>query len=357
MDNTQTGLGRIGPTPDGMSGIAEQLLTLAHTGLLPSAIVERQQTKGGLGLLLDMSSPGSQLVAQAESLISYVCQACDKLGGGPLGNSGRKLFGTAPGEREFPYSRRHAGAADAWDPDIKVESYDRRHRKIVLAEIEHQLLTLTTSTARSELLVSLGKLPLADPTEVRPNLGFRRLEFRAHTYIVGDDPHPVYTDWHYVDVVARDGEQDFRIFTHMDGNVTIESLSDFVTVQRPLGVNPYGYQVWLLRFSRPLQRGEQIEWGVRKHFHDVTGPDGHDWLSLAASQPRAIESGSFSVDLTLSTLLPKRFVRFIVPKGNLPNLRGPTWDIPIPKSRIVTATFDYLHPWHSHGIFWWWYLH
>jgi hypothetical protein len=37
----------------------------------------------------------------------------------------------------------------------------------------------------------------------------------------------------------------------------------------------------------------------------------------------------------------------------LPTLRGAVWPLPESKELRKTVVFEYLAPWHSHGIYWW----
>jgi hypothetical protein len=131
-DVTQTQRRTPRPTPDGLDAMGRELLTLARTGLVASRIMEREATNGGLSLLLEFASQSSGRRKRAEDLISLVVEACNDLGPGGLGQSARKFYGTGQGEREFPYERRHANAAEAWNPEIAVSSWDRRHRREVI---------------------------------------------------------------------------------------------------------------------------------------------------------------------------------------------------------------------------------
>jgi hypothetical protein len=322
-----------------------------------SRIIERG-TRQKLNLLLEFASESSEPRKQAEQLINLVVKACAQLGPGPMGESARKYYGTELGEREFPYERRHANAAWAWDSDIEVSSWDRRHRRGVIIELQYRMLSLKQEEAQSKLRATNAQIylpPPADPKQALPNPDFERLEFRAETYIVGKERRRRFTDWHYRDFAVRGGHQYHRIYTTMEARVTIESLCDFVEVEREMGVNQYGYQIWLVRFLNPPAEGTIYEWSVRKYFSDApTEKIDNDWLSLAVSQPKSIERGTFIVNLEEAEEAPKRFARFITPKMTLPVLRGPTWNLPESNELRRTVTFEYLTPWHSHGIYWWW---
>jgi hypothetical protein len=338
--------------------MGQQLLALAKAGLLISEILQRQSERGDLGLLLEFASQSSEPRQQAQDLINLVIVACDELGPGPLGESARKFYGTSPGEREFPYERRHANASWAWDQDIQIASWDRRHLKEVIKELEYKLLELKREAEQAQLRYTLTHdyLPQpVDPKNDRPNRDFERLEFQAETHIVENERRPLYTDWHYRDMAVRGGQQYHRIFTQIEARVTVESLCDFVEVEQELGVNRYGFQIWQVRFPNPPERGDIYEWSVRKRFSgELAEPVETGWLSLAVSQPKNIERGTFTVNLDEAAELPRRFARFITPKMTLPNLRGPVWPLPESDKLSRTVTFDYLTPWQSHGIYWWW---
>jgi hypothetical protein len=346
------------PTPDSLDAMGQELLTLARTGLVPSRIIERQAAHGGLSLLLEFASQSSERRKRAEDLISLVVEACNDLGPGGLGQSARKLYGIGLGEREFPYERRHANAAESWNPDIEVSSWDRRHRREVITELEYKMLSLKREAEQAKLRDTLAQNylpPLVDPRNDRPNADFERLEFRAETHIVGTERRPFFTDWKYRDIAIRGGQQYHRVFTQMEARVTIESRCDFVEVEQELGVNRYGYQIWLIRFVDPPKRGDIYEWSIRKRFSGEL-PEEVDkgWLSLAVSQPKNIERGTFVVNLEEAEERPKRFARFITPKMTLPTLRGPIWPLPESDELCKTIAFEYLTPWQSHGIYWWW---
>jgi hypothetical protein len=334
--------------------MGRELLALARAGLVASRIIERRAT---LSLLLEFASESSERRKQAEDLISLVVEACDDLGPGCLGESARKFYGTGQGEREFPYERRHANAAEAWNPDIEVRSWDRRHRREIITELEHMMLNLKREKEQSSLRDALAQKylpPPVDPRHDRPNSDFERLEFRAETHIIGSDRRPIFTDWTYRDIAIRGDQQYHRVFTQMEARVTIESLCDFVEVERELGVNRFGYQIWLVRFVDPPKRGDIYEWSIRKRFTGLPQKVEKDWLSLAVSQPRNIERGTLIVNLEEAQERPKRFARFITPKMTLPTLRGAVWPLPESKELRKTVVFEYLAPWHSHGIYWWW---
>ncbi len=354
---TRTVPNHSGPNPDALDGMGRQLLALARTGLVTSRIIERETSKK-LGLLLGFASESSEPRKQAEELIDLVVKACAELGPGPLGESARKYYGTELGEREFPFERRHASAACAWDSDIEVESWDRRHRREVITEVEHQILSIKQREAQSKLRAANAQSylpPPADPREAIPNPDYERLEVRAETHIIGNERRPLFTDWHYRDFAVRGGRQYHRIYTTVEARVTIESLCDFVEVERELGVNQYGYQIWVVRFLNPPEEGATYEWSIRKHFNDKPDvPIDRDWLALAVSNPNGIDRGTFIVNMEQAKEVPKRFARFITPKMTLPVLRGPVWDLPESNELRRTVTFEYLAPWYSHGIYWWW---
>jgi len=358
-DRTRTPQVEPGPTSEiGLDGLGRQLFVLARVGLLPAKIMELQVARGDLDMLLDLASDAPSPRDRAQALVDLVVRAANALGPGPLGESVRQLYGTTPGERGLPYQRRHAGAAFAWDPDIEVASYDRRNRRNGINALEHQILELKREDERQALAATLASgflPPPVDPSQDRPNVAFRRLGFSAETHIVRGSRHPAFTDWRYRDIALTGQEQYFRIFTQVEAKLTIEPLDDSITVERPLGANRFGYQIWLVRFRERPERGQTIAWGVRKQFSmPRLDPTDRDWLSLAASQPDQITEGTFTVNLEQADELPERFVRFITPKMTLPNLRGPTWPVPETGDRRKTVTFDYLTPWHSHGIYWWW---
>jgi hypothetical protein len=357
-DVTETPPESRGPTPDGLDAMGRELLTLARAGLVASRIIERQAADDGLGLLLEFASQSSERRKQAEDLISLVVEACNDLGPGGIGQSARKFYGTGQGEREFLYERRHANAAEAWNPDIAISSWDRRHRREVITELEHKMLSLKREAEQARLRDALALEylpPPVDPRHDRPNKDFERLEFRAETHIVGTERRPLFTDWKYRDVAISGGQQYHRIFTQMEARVTIESLCEFVEVEQELGVNRYGYQIWLVRFADPPRRGDIYEWTIRKRFHgDLPEEVDKGWLSLAVSQAKNIERGTFVVNLTEAQERPRRFARFITPKMTLPTLRGPVWPLPESDERCRTVVFDYLTPWQSHGVYWWW---
>ena len=338
--------------------MGRELLALARAGLVASRIMERQATNGGLSLLLEFASQSFDRRKRAEDLISLVVDACNHLGPGGLGQSARKFYGTGQGEREFPYERRHANAAEAWNPDITVSSWDRRHRRAVIVELEYKMLDLKRETEQSKLRDALTQRYLPQPVDSkndRPNSDFERLEFCAETHIIGTDRRPLFTDWKYRDIAIRGGQQHHRIFTQMEARVTVESLCDFIEVERELGINRFGYQIWLVRFVNPPKRGDIYEWSIRKRFHgELTEKVDKGWLSLAVSQPRNIERGTFVVNLEEAQERPKRFARFITPKMTLPTLRGPVWPLPESDELHRTTVFEYLAPWQSHGIYWWW---
>jgi hypothetical protein len=338
--------------------MGQQLVALAKAGLLVSRIIERQTRRGDLSLLLDFSSESGDSREQAQELVNLVVRGCDELGPGFLGQSARKYYGTDRWEREFPYERRHANAAEAWNADIQVTSWDRRYRRRIITELEHKILELRREAEQAKLRSTLeqGYLPPpVDPKHNKPNTDFKRLEFRAETHIVGSDRRPRFTDWHYRDIAVTGNQRYFRIFTQMEARVTLESTCDFVQVEQELGANRYGQQIWQIRFVNPPKRGDIYEWSVRKHFSgELAEPVDRGWLSLAVSQPKNIERGTFTVDFSQATEAPTRFSRFITPKMTLPTLRGPVWDLPGSSERRRTVTFEYLTPWQSHGIYWWW---
>jgi hypothetical protein len=142
----------------------------------------------------------------------------------------------------------------------------------------------------------------------------------------------------------------------MDARVTVESLDDFVEVDQELGIiNNYGYQIWLVRLRDPPARGQVYEWSIRKRFrNELDERVDKGWLSLAVSQPRSIDRGALAVNLERAAEYPGRFARFITPKMTLPNLRGPVWELPNSRDLKRSVTFEYLAPWQSHGIYWWW---
>jgi hypothetical protein len=358
-DETRTPQAEPGPTTDvALDDVGRQLFVLARVGLLPGKILDRQRSEADLGMLLDLASSSPVPREKAQALVTLVIKAANSLGDGPLGESVRKLYGTDRGEQGLPYRRRHASASFAWDPDIDVPSYDRRHRRTGINALEHRILEIKREDERSALQAALTQTfapPSVLPDHDRPNLEFKRLSFSAETHILGGSQHPAFTDWRYRDIALTGQQQHFRIFTQVEAKLSIEPLDDSITVERSLGANRFGYQIWLIRFNDTPERGQEIEWGVRKTFSSPRlDPTDKDWLSLAASQPNCITKGDFTVNLTEADELPERFARFITPKMTLPNLRGPIWPLPQADNLRRTASFEYLTPWHSHGIYWWW---
>jgi hypothetical protein len=309
-------------------------------------------------MLLDLASSAPSPRERAQALVDLVVAAVNALGDGALGESVRKLFGTNPGEHGLPYQRRHAAASYAWDPDIDVPSYDRRHRRTAITALQHRILELKREDERRALQATLADGFLPPPAAAehdQPNLAFKRLGFSAETHIIGAGRHPAYTDWRYRDIALTGREQYHRVFTQVEARLVIEPLDDSVTVERPVGVNRFGYQIWLIRFRTMPERGQEFAWGVRKRFLPPrVEPTDKDWLSLAVSQPDHIAQGSFTVNLENADELPDRFARFVTPKMTLPNLRGPVWPLPLTEDPRKTVTFEYLTPLHSHGIYWWW---
>jgi len=357
-DRTRTEQAGLGSSPDvALDGLGRQLFVLARVGLLPAKILERQRASEDLAMVLELVTAPSPR-DQAQALIDLLARAADELGDGPLGESVRRLYGTEPGERGLPYQRRHAAAAYAWDADIEVASYDRRYRRLGIQALQHQLLLLRREQERQTLQATLTGVylpPPMDPSEDRPNVAFRRLGFSAEAHILSGSRSPAYTDWRYHDIAVTGREQRFRVFTQVEAKVALEPLDDTVTIERSLGANRFGYQVWLVRFRELPELGQEIRWGVRKHFLPprLQATD-HDWLSLAASQPGVIAEGRFTVNYDNAGEQPARFAKFITPKMTLPNLRGPVWPLPPPNEHRQTVTFELLTPWHSHGIYWWW---
>ncbi len=344
------------PSTDGLDDFGHELNRLANFGLTAAGISAH---RAELRILLQLVG-GDDEDTRAGKLIDLVIDGCHRLHAANerYGASAIELFGTRKGGQGRPYSLRLQAAADAWEIGMEPATFNRRHRRKVIKDLEVAVLELQRDAIRASFRRWLDRDAAFQPlpsSANQPNLAFKRRHFRAVSHIVGSDRRPAYTDWTYDDVATQGGEPFFRIYTKEDdARVEILAASDNVEVERPLGVDPWGSQVWLVRFNEVPQRGQEVEWSVRKVFHrwdDEIPPLGH--LSLAVSQPRPIESGTIEVNFEHAAEHPERFVRFITPKQTLPNLRGEEWPV-IPVRGSATAPFEALVPAHSHGLMWFW---
>jgi len=270
------------------------------------------------------------------------------------------MYGTAPGERGLPYPDRHLRAAEAWLDGMTPATFDRRHRHGLIRALEMEMLGMLRDgalvTLRRYLNQDPGLRPLPDAMD-RPNLAFKRLHVRARTYLIDARRPAAYTDWFYNDIATRGDQREFLISTKVDARVEIEALTpETILPIQPLGINQNGYQVWRMQFVETPARGQEIEWAIRKHFREPRREVlDKDWLSIAVSQPRPIESGRFEVDLSLAKERPLRFAKFVTPKQTLPVLRGTEEALgPDKRSNVIGVDFESLVPWHSHGVYWWW---
>ena len=342
-----------GTSVEGLDGLGSELSHLAEIGLTTTGI---NKHLGALPICLQLVSGKNK----ALQLIDLINDGCIRLTSTNkrYGDVATDLFGSRPGERGRPYSSRLATAAGSWQENLAPASFNRRHRAKVLRELQQAVLELlqdaTGATFRRWLELDVSLLPLPHHQN-KSNLSFKRLHFNAITYIEGSDRRPSHTDWTYHDIATVGDVDQFRIFTKEDdARVEITARSDNIQVDRPLGVDPGGYQVWLIRFKKPPQRREEVEWSVRKTFHrSASPPIPFGWISLAASQPQSIESGTMEVNTKGAKVAPMRFTGFVTPKQTLPELRGTSWPV-VPVNGRATVSFDQLVPWHSHGTSWFW---
>jgi hypothetical protein len=259
-----------------------------------------------------------------------------------------ELFGVDRHRRGLPYEARRGNAIVLWDPEsaYQPENWARRRMKRLINEVETQLL-LADRLEATELL----RLRATD-IHSAPDRYFERLEFSAETWL-NEFGRADYTDWSYVDLPLRDGQQERHIYSKADARVIVEPLDSSIEIIGFCGVDNYGYQSWLVRHSESVHAGEEISWRYRRRFLPPYTAEPDSWLALTTSHAHYIKFGRFVVNFHPARPV-RRAGKFATPKGTLPTLRGPTEELRlINQGSVVGADFKRLTPWHSHGIYWW----
>ncbi len=363
------GPGHAGRAVSGLDDLGRELARLARTGLVVLRLQdalrrEQERFRLLLGLRL-IAGPGGSQEDHLRRLIEEVVLACQSLDE-PQRTWAMLLFGTTRAQRAVAYETRHMNAAAAWaetssalkSEDKIIDSFDRRHRKPLIAAVEMALLQADLKYRQVEISerTQQGTLyQLVEGEDNRPNGGYVRLSFAAATTLDQGSRYARFTDWTYRDLALHEGRQKyFRLFTSSDSEVSIEPLSPNVRHAERLGVNSRGFQTWRIEFVDVPAVGESHEWSVRKRFGAPQGPL-QTYLALSNSQPQHIQTGKFSVRFRMpKDEQPRRVARFVNPRGQLPNLRGSIADIEPERPGLYMAQFDQLVPWQTHGLHWWW---
>jgi hypothetical protein len=134
-------------------------------------------------------------------------------------------------------------------------------------------------------------------------------------------------------------------------------VSDNVKSVVERGTDANGFTIWLATFADPLELDEEILWCTRTVFDGthLNQVEEAEWLALSVSHSGSvgpIRHGEFIVHFD-QRIPARRAVSFVTPKGSLPDLLGPTEELPIAKDGTVRALFRELQPWSTYGIFWW----
>lgn len=341
--------------PDALDETGRELSRLARVSLVASAIAGARDE---LSALLALASADPAL--QARALVELVEDGCVRLRqrNERFGEVATLLFGAEPGYYGRPYAERLADAAEAWKEGTSGETFNRRHRAKVIRELTVSIKSLRRDADAPAFRLWLERDPAFRPLtdeDDRPNLSYVRLGVRACSYLRGVDRRPSYTDWTYRDVMTRPHDGTFRLFTKEDNAwVQMQGLSRNVRAVRALGINPFGYQVWLMQLLDLPPVGEPYSWSVRKTFHrfDSTEPE-PGWVALAVSQPSPIETGLFALDFTQAEAGPIEFCQFVTPKQTLPNLRGTESEVHA-TAGIAAAPFEQMQRDQSYGLMWSW---
>lgn len=352
----------------GLDEMGKELGRLARTGLSRTRLQDalrreksRFQILLGLPLIADGAESQAKLLERLTVEVALACQSLDE----PHRHWATLLFGTEKSHHALAYSTRHMAAASAWaeqstgiqNIDKPTESFDRRHREVLLTAVETALLAADKVWRREDLAERSRRgtlYELVGGKDGSPNADFLRRRFRVVSTFEGSR-FARYSDWTFTDLNVRaSGSSVFRVFTSSDSEVTLEALSPNVRHAQRLGVNTSGFQVWSVELLDLPPAGSTFTWSIRKRFGNSTS-EPQRYLALSNSQPAVMDSGSFEARFGLpASERPERVVRFVNPKGQLPNLRGSFENCEPQEEGVYREKFVNLVPWHTHGLYWWW---
>jgi hypothetical protein len=247
-----------------------------------------------------------------------------------------------------------------WDPEEirQDESWTRRVLPKITSALAATLFKINSSRESGAQSPSasfaLGTGSLRDQ---RHSSGLDRISFRVETWLTGRGQRPYQTDWTYCDRATRAGIDSYRLFRRATTTLRVEPVSDNVKLVVPRGTDANGFTIWLATFDHPLAVGEEIEWCTRTVYDgsQINQVEEVEWLALSVSHSGSvgpIRRGEFISHF--DTRFPvRRAVSFKTPKGSLPDLLGPTKELPINKKGVGRAPFRNLEAWSTYGIFWW----
>lgn len=343
-------------------------MALARAGLRVTELVERRR-KGVFDALFSLKrvvSAGDDLDFQATALVNVVVEAVNSMEGIDLARMAKAILGTDLRHRDLPYDRRRALAVEiwagerelrdpGWPPDNKIgsvrdDSFTKRVWGKIRAELAYSILVVDDS-GRHGVSVGANKASLRDQMKTG---GLDRVAVKAETWLTGKEQAPYQSEWTYTDRARWQGIESYRLFTHADNLIRVEPMSDTIESVTLLGVDVYGFKVWRVLFSAEPEVDEEVVWTTRRVFdRTMISSNESSWIALTVSHSAPvgpIRRASFVVHFDI-TNPPKRVVRFVTPKGSLPDRLGPTEDLVLTNG-VARADFQDLQSWMTHGIYW-----
>jgi len=343
-----------------MEDLGRELVLIAMAGLSEERLVKRHLDLPIAFGLNRVVAAGDNLTAQAGEVVQVVIEGARLVDGAHLGAMTAALFGVERRYRDLPYETRRGMAKEIWDPEgVKQDgSWTRRPLEDIKKELAATILRIDSAWEQDPVhepgRIALGTGTLRDQ---RHSAGLERLSVRAETWLTGQGQRPYQTDWTYRDKGTRAGIDSYRLFRRATTTLKVEPVSENVESVVERGTDANGFTIWLATFANPLELGEEILWCTRTVFdgRQLNQVEEAEWLAISVSHSGSVGSirrGEFIAHFDQRYPV-KRVVSFVTPKGSLPDLLGPTDDLPMSRDGTARALFTDLQAWSTYGIFWW----
>jgi hypothetical protein len=340
--------------------LERELVQIAMAGLSAGRLAKRHREFPTAFGLSRVAAAGDDPEAQAGELIQLVIEGAKLIEGAQLSSMTAALFGIELRYRDQPYDFRRGMAKEIWDPEEvrRDESWTRRVLMKIKEELAASMLRINSSWEQASdpqpATISLGTGSLRDQ---KHSAGLDRISVRVETWLTGRGQRPYQTDWTYRDRATRAGIDSYRLFRRATITLRVEPVSDNVKSVVNRGTDANGFTIWRANFERPLALDEEIEWTTRTVFDgsQLNQVEEAEWLAVSVSHSGSvgpIRRGEFIAHFD-KRFPVQRAVKFITPKGSLPDLLGPIDELPIAKDGSARALFTDLQPWFTHGIYWW----
>ncbi len=337
--------------------LARELVGITRIGLRPIELAKRRADFPEAARLNRAGGTEATDDAWAEALVRLIEQAGRSVPSADLAGMTREILGLEMRYRGDSYERRRGRAVAIWDPELRkrAENFARRALPRIMRALAAEVYVIENSPTGKSGGIQLGTASVADQGR-QP--GLVRLRFRAETWLAGRGQRPYQSEWVYRDRARRAGINSIQIERNSKFDAQLEPITDSISSLDYKGTDVYGFKIWTAWLDHALEEGEPVEWGTRTLYGSahLDGVSETEQLAQTVSHLPGyppMEHGTFIANFD-TRFLPTRVVRFITPKGTLPDLVGPVIeDIPIDRHGVARTEFDNLEAWMTYGINWW----